>query len=140
MVYNGIVEVLLSYDPSIDYTVIDQYPLLLYPYTRMYTDTTSYYQVINNIYMAPPEGNSNINRSKSHYSINITSYLQSLLKKETVTERDNTWLMETASTVIDYYQGSSIYHFSPTTYPLALFQGTGTDAKPVIKLTYAILQ
>jgi len=133
-------EILLSYDPAIDYTIINQYPLLLYPYTHTYTDTTSNYQIIDNIYLAPPDGNTNINRSKFYYSINITYYLQSLLKKETVTEQDNTWLMETASTVIDSYSGTSIYHFSSDTYPLALFQGSSSDAKPILKLTYAVLK
>jgi hypothetical protein len=33
-----------------------------------------------------------------------------------------------------------IHHFSSSTYPLALFKGTATDAKPIIKITYAVLK
>ncbi|MDR2586244.1 MAG: DUF4270 domain-containing protein [Prevotellaceae bacterium] len=132
-------EVLIAYDPAIDYTKINQYPPLLYPFTRAYTDSTAYYRIIDNIYLSPPEGNVNINRSKYHYSLNITSYLQSLLKKEEVTERDNTWLMETTSTIIDDY-GTSMFHHSSSSYPLALLEGTSSDAKPILKLTYTVLK
>ncbi|MCL2727340.1 MAG: DUF4270 domain-containing protein [Bacteroidales bacterium] len=84
-------EILLSYDPVIDFRVIDQYPLQLYPFTRVQTDSTSYYNPIENIYA--PNSDGMINRSKFHYSMVITSYLQSLLKKAEVTEQDNAWLM-----------------------------------------------
>ena len=130
-------EVILSYDPNIDYTSIDQYPLMLYPYVRNHSDTTSYYLPINDVYAA--NANGSINRSKYQYSMNITSYLQSLLKKEQVTEQDNTWLMETANYEDPNY-GTISYLFSATTYPLATFKGTATDAKPVLKITYSVLK
>ena len=130
-------EIILSYDPGIDYSVINQYPPRLYPYTRKLTDTTAFYLPIDNIYM--PNADGTINRSKFHYSMNITSYLHSLLKKEEVTELDNTWLMET-KTYEDQQYGITVHHFSSDTYPLALFKGTATDAKPIIKITYTVLK
>ena len=130
-------EVVLSYDPNIDYTSIDQYPPLLYPYVRKHTDTTSFYLPVDNVYAANADGI--INRSKYQYSMNITSYLQSLLKKERVTEQDNAWLMETTHYEDPNY-GTISYLFNATTYPLATFKGTATDSKPILKITYSVLK
>jgi len=130
-------EILLSYDPATDFQVINQYPHQLYPFTREYTDSTSYYLPVSNLYAANSDGE--INRSKFHYSMVITTYLQSLLKKEEVTERDNAWLMETDYALIDEY-GNGVFRYSPYTYPLAIFKGTATSAKPIIKITYSILK
>ena len=132
-------EILLFYDTDTDYTIINQYPNRLYPYTYKYTDTTSYYLPVNNIYLTDSNPDGYINRSKYCYSMNVTSYLQSLLKKEEVTEEDNTWLMETTY-YTDEYSQKATYHFSAYTYPLAVFKGVATDAKPIIKITYAVLK
>ena len=130
-------EMVLYYDPDFDYKVIDRYPPIIYPYTRTFTDTTSYYLPVDNIRASNADGA--INRNKFNYSMNITSYLQSLLKKEEVTEKDNTWLMET-TTYEDEYSQTIIYHFSSYSYPLALFKGVDSDAKPILNLTYTVLK
>ena len=132
-------EILLYYDPDIDYTLINQYPKRLYPYTHTYTDTTSYYLPVNNVYLTDSNPDGYINRSKYCYSMNITSYLQSLLKKEEITEEDNTWLMETTY-FTDEYSQKQTFHFSSFTYPLAVFKGVSTDAKPIIKITFTVLK
>ena len=130
-------ELVLSYDSEVDYTEINKYPSALYPFTRRFTDSTSYYMPIDNIYTTSLLGA--INRSKSHYSMNITSYLQSLLKKEQVTERDNAWLME-PTTYSESTSGAMIYLYNSYSYPLAAFKGTATDTKPYLKITYSILK
>ena len=129
-------EMVLSYDPSLDYTIINKYPPVIYPYVRIFTDTTAFYLPVDNIYLSNSDGS--INRNNFNYSMNITSYLQSLLKKEEVTEKDNAWLMETTSYVDDYSQ--TTFHFSSYTYPQALFKGVASDAKPILKLTYTVLK
>jgi len=130
-------QMVLSYDGAIDYTVINQYPASLYPYTRKFTDTTSYYVPIDNFYASNSDGA--INRSKYLYSMNITSYLQSLLKKDEVTEQDNTWLME-STYYADETTGATYYFYNKYSYPLATYKGLATDAKPKLIITYSVLK
>ncbi|MCL2739329.1 MAG: DUF4270 domain-containing protein, partial [Bacteroidales bacterium] len=129
-------EVTLSYNPSIDYEIIDQYPTSLALCTRVRADTLAYYQLIGDSYFEFAGGI--INRSKFRYTFNITNYLQSLLKKNQVTEADNTWLME-VDAVEDMYSGRNLF-VNNYSYPRAVFEGTATDAKPVIKITYTVLK
>ena len=130
-------EMVFSYDSETDYTVIDQYPSVLYPFTRRYADSTSYFMPVENVYALHSDGN--INRSKSQYSMNITSYLQFLLMKASVTERDNAWLMETAR-YDDQTTQTQMYHYVSDSYPLATFKGTATESKPYLKITYSVLK
>ena len=130
-------EIVLSYDPTIDYTMINQYPSVLYPFTRRHTDSTSFYLPIDNVYASNADGI--INRSNYQYSMIITSFLQSLLKKEAITEQDNVWLMET----IEYYDDNTGYRtflYNTYSYPLATFKGVTSNAKPYLKITYSILK
>ena len=129
-------EIALSYNNSIDYETINQYPSTLALCTRNHTDSLAYYQFIEDTYYEYSGGT--INRSKFQYNFNITHYLQSLLKKDLVTVADNTWLMQ-VETVTDAYGSTSIF-INNHSYPLAIFEGTATDAKPVIKITYAVLK
>jgi hypothetical protein len=129
--------VVLSYSPSIDYETINRYPSPLALCTHARADTVAFYTFINDTYTESAGGN--INRSKFQYSFNITRYLQSLLKKEQVSVADNTWLMEVETVPTDSY-GSTAMVINTHSYPLAVFQGTATDSKPVLKISYAILK
>lgn len=129
-------EVVLSYSPSVHYEIVNQYPSTLALCTHTHLDSLAYYKFIDDTFFEYAGGA--INRSKFQYSFTITHYLQSLLKKDQVIPEDNTWLMQ-VETVEDVY-GSVTTYVNNHSYPLAVFEGTATDSKPIIKISYAVLK
>ena len=130
-------EIVFSYAPSIHYEVVNQYPSKLFLCTRVSADSLAYYKPIEDSFSEYAGGN--INRSKFWYTFNITRYLQTLLKSGQAQEKDNTWLLPIEATQ-NQMTGSWEYFIDNRSYPRATFEGTSTEFRPVVKITYAVLK
>ncbi|HRW95514.1 MAG TPA: hypothetical protein P5167_06685 [Bacteroidales bacterium] len=120
-----------------NYTLADNAPATLYPCKLMSNDSLMYYSPITDIYNENAGGS--MNRSHWHYSYEITSYLQKVLKSDTLDVKDNLWIMPVYS-VSSSTSGSSTYYVDNFTYHNTVLCGNLSDRPPYVRITYAVLQ
>lgn len=78
-----------------------------------------------------------MNRSHWQYTFEITSYLQEMLRQDTVTSRDNLWILPTYSVSTN---SGDTYYVDNFTYRNTLLNGSLSERPPYVRITYAILQ
>ncbi|MDD2290399.1 MAG: hypothetical protein PHT35_08025 [Bacteroidales bacterium] len=117
-----------------DYSMADRAPGYLYPSRLVSSDTLTFYSPLKEIYYDNSGGN--MNRTHWEYTFEITSYLQELLKKSTVTTRDNLWIMPTYSVSGN---SSDTWYVDNYTYRNTLLNGNMSDRPPFVRITYAVL-
>ncbi len=119
-----------------DYTMADNAPNMLYPCKLMSNDSLLYYSPVVDIYNQKAGGS--MNRSHWHYSFEITSYLQKVLKSDTLDAKDNLWIMPVYS-VTSSTSNSSTYYVDNFTYRNTVLCGNLSDRPPHVRITYAVL-
>jgi len=82
-----------------------------------------------------------IDRSNLNYTVNISQYLQKLIKRDasSITSDDDLWIMPTVS-LYNSYTSSTYYYADYLYYTQSQLNGTAYARHPVLKLTYAILK
>ena len=120
-----------------DYSMADNAPATLYPCKLISNDSLMYYSPVVDIYNENAGGS--MNRSHWHYSFEITSYLQEVLKSDTLDAKDNLWIMPVYS-VTSSTSSSSTYYVDNFTYRNTVLCGNLSDRPPYVRITYAVLQ
>ncbi|MFA5444677.1 MAG: DUF4270 family protein [Bacteroidales bacterium] len=119
-----------------DYTMADNAPAALYPCTLKSNDSLMYYSPIVDIYNENAGGS--MNRSHWHYTFEITSYLQKVLKSDSLDAKDNLWIMPVYS-VTSSTSSSNTYYVDNFTYRNTVLCGNLSDRPPYVRITYAVL-
>lgn len=134
-------ELIFPYEmPEDDYTVFDiEHPGSIYAFARMRSaDTADYYSPLSEVYKNENPGN--INRSLMEYSIDITSYMQSLLMadNENINESMDLWIapLKYKVNLLDEKQ----YEFDNYSYNKIVLNGPAAERKPSLTLTYALIE
>ncbi len=120
-----------------DYSMADNAPATLYPCKLISNDSLMYYSPVVDIYNENAGGS--MNRSHWYYSFEITSYLQEVLKSDTLDAKDNLWIMPVYS-VTSSTSSSSTYYVDNFTYRNTVLCGNLSDRPPYVRITYAVLQ
>ena len=127
------------FEYSGDMHQFDHYAASLYPCKRTIVDDTyPYYAPLEELGESSVESGT-IDRSLLVYKAGISFYLQDLLKKSSVTEEDDLWLMPTLS----YYNstmGTTYYYTDNVYYSQTRLNGTSAARHPVLELTYTVLK
>ncbi|MDD2537863.1 MAG: DUF4270 family protein [Bacteroidales bacterium] len=118
-----------------DYSEVNKAPGLLYPCRLRANDSLTYYTPLKDIYYQNSGGK--MNRSHWQYTFEITSYLQEMLRQDTVTSRDNLWILPTYSVSTN---SGDTYYVDNFTYRNTLLNGSLSERPPYVRITYAILQ
>ena len=132
-------EIILPYEFPSDYLTIGQYPTQLFLATRendkLYKGP--YYKLLPEISLVDDKGLNN--RSKFYYSMNITSYMQSVLKGKLTKKSDLQAYVVPAMSLTNSSTGETSYFFDNSAYSKGVFNGTSAIRKPVLRLSYIIL-
>ncbi len=118
-----------------DYSAVNNAPGQLYPCTLSPNDSLVVHRPLKEINQENHGGT--MNRTHWEYTYEITSYVQDLVKKSEITERDNLWILPTYSFTTN--QGE-IYQVDNFTYRNTVFNGNLSNRPPYIRITYAVLQ
>lgn len=133
-------ELEFPYEIPEDYTVFDkEHPESIYAFARIRSaDTADYYSPLAEVYKNENPGN--INRSLMKYSIDITSYMQSLLlaDPEIIDESMDLWIapLKYKVNIADERQ----YEFDNYSYNKIILNGPESERKPALILTYALIE
>ena len=114
--------------------MVDRAPGNLYPTHLVSNDTLTYFNPLKEIYYDNSGGT--MNRTHWEYTFEITSYLQELLKKGTITPRDNLWIMPT---YVVSGTSADTYYIDNATYRTMILNGNLSDRPPYVRITYAVL-
>jgi len=117
-----------------DYSTVDKAPGNLFPSRLVSNDTLTFYSPLNEIYYQNSGGT--MNRSRWEYTFEITTYLQDLLNKDTITSRDNLWIMPT---YVVSGTSADTYYIDNATYRTMILNGNLSDRPPYVRITYAVL-
>lgn len=118
----------------------DTWAANLYPCRRIHTNNILTYGPISEIYDTTLESG-DIDQSHLYYKSNVSTYLQSLIRKQAaeVTPEDDLWMMPTVSHV-DSYTSETYYYSDYFFYRQNILNGTDAERHPVLRLTYTVLQ
>jgi Domain of unknown function (DUF4270) len=132
-------EIILPYEFPADYLTIGQYPSQLFLATRETEDLYEgpYYRLLPEISLVDDKGLNN--RSKFYYSMNITSYLQSVLKGKLTKKNELEAYVVPAMSLTNSSTGETSYFFDNTAYSKGVFNGTAATRKPKLRISYAII-
>ncbi|MFA6769806.1 MAG: DUF4270 family protein [Bacteroidales bacterium] len=133
-------EIRLPFEYPIDYIELNYYPSQLFICTReslgsSVNKTIMYDPIADLSYLA---SNGSINRSLKYYSLDITSYLQKVLKGE-YTGRSLEGYIAPVFESSDYYTGATSYYIQTALYSKATLNGNGAANHPRLLLTYSIM-
>lgn len=122
-----------------DYQILSQFPQKIF-LTKRETPAASskkVYQPLTDIYMESADGG--INRSNLTYNMDVTTYLQSVIKGEYISDTDlHTWVSPIL-TQSNYYTGAVTYFVENVTYYKAKLNGAAMARSPKLTITYAVL-
>ncbi|MGI6293230.1 MAG: DUF4270 family protein [Bacteroidales bacterium] len=118
-----------------DYSQVNNAPTQLFPCTLTPNDTLVIHSPLREINQEEHGGS--MNRTHWEYTYDITSYIQDLVKKSELTEKDNLWILPTYSYTTT--QGE-VYQVDNFTYRNTIFNGNLSERPPYIRITYAVLQ
>ncbi|MDD4919177.1 MAG: DUF4270 family protein [Bacteroidales bacterium] len=117
-----------------DYSMVNRAPGNLYPSRLVSGDTLTLYSPLKEIYYDNSGGT--MNRTHWEYTFEITSYLQEILKKGTITPSDNLWIMPTYAVSGN---SSDTWYVDNYTYRNTILNGNLSDRPPYVRITYAVL-
>lgn len=123
-----------------DYRQFDYYAPTIYACTRSENSAGYlYYSPIDEIEDSSFESG-DIDRASLCYPVNISNYLQALLKSDpaSIDAGDDLWIMPTVTTY-NSYTGATYYYADTYYYTQSLLNGTSDARHPVLKLTFAVL-
>lgn len=129
-------EVRLPFEYPSNYLELDQFPTQVFFCTRSKKSAGIIYDPLSDL--SATTGNGNINRSLRYYSLDISSYLQKVIKGNQSPSNLQTYITPIYQTS-DYYTGNVYYHVQNYLYSKATLNGNTSDRKPKLVLTYAIL-
>lgn len=133
-------ELKFPYETPEDYTVFDiEHPESIYAFARIRSnDTADYYSPLAEVYKNENPGK--INRSLQEYSIDITSYMQSLISadSENLDESMDLWIapLKYKVNLLDEKQ----YEFDNYSYNKITLNGPAAERRPTLTLTYALIE
>lgn len=131
-------EVRLPFEYPEDYTRLNYYPSQVFLCTRRDSigRKTIIYEPIEDVsYYA---SNGSINRSLKYYSLDISTYLQKVLKGKYTGSSLQTYVAPIFESS-DYYSGATSYYIQTTLYSKAILNGNGALNHPKLVLTYTIM-
>lgn len=114
--------------------MVNRAPGNLYPSRLVSGDTLTLYSPLKEIYYDNSGGT--MNRTHWEYTFEITSYLQEILKKGTITPSDNLWIMPTYAVSGN---SSDTWYVDNYTYRNTILNGNLSDRPPYVRITYAVL-
>ncbi len=131
-------ELRLPYEQPEDYTRLLYYPSQLFLASRNKTEGSSliFYEPIDDLSYV--ESNGAINRSHKYYSLDISNYLQSLIKGDITDNKKEIYITPILQKT-DYYTGSTYYFIQNILYSKAILNGNSSDRRPKLVVTYATL-
>lgn len=139
-------ELIFPFEMPADYTQVDnEYPNMIYAFTNKRgtinanPDSLYRYEPLDDVYYLSNIGK--IDRSLKQYSLDITSYLQTLLKTD-ISDIDKSydlWIAPMTS-YTDSYTGNLSYNFNNMGYSKAVLNGPSAERKPKLKLTYGLMR
>lgn len=131
-------EVRLPFEYPEDYTRLNYYPSQVFLCTRIdsLSRKTIVYEPIDDVsYYA---SNGSINRSLKYYSLDISSYLQKVLRGNYTGSYLQTYVAPIFESS-DYYSGATYYYIQTTLYSKATLNGNGAVNHPKLILTYSVM-
>ncbi|MFA6334641.1 MAG: DUF4270 family protein [Bacteroidales bacterium] len=130
-------ELRLPYEFPNDYLTVEQFPSQVFLATKELSDTYDLplYQPVTDIYVQSTGFN---NRSFFYYSLNISSYLQKVLKGTFTGSSLNAWITPIAQQT-NSYTGDVTYYVDNMFYSKAKLNGNNDIRKPQIVITYAVM-
>lgn len=132
-------EIRLPFEYPQDYLELNYYPSQLFICTREGKDTIGsrvLYEPLEDLSYYTSNGS--INRSLKYYSLDISSYLQKVLKGK-YTGRALQGYVAPIFESSDYYTGAVYYYIQNTHYSKATLNGNGAVNRPRLILTYTVM-
>lgn len=134
-------ELVFPYEMPQDYEKFNmELPSAIYAFTNSpwATDSLRYYTILPEVYSVSNRGD--INRSLNEYSMDITDYMQDLLRLD-ISEIDSDmdlWIAPMKYKV--NLLNDRVYEFDNYNYNKILLNGPTADRKPTLSITYGILK
>lgn len=128
------------FDENTDYLKLNRFPKSLYPCVRsILSDSVIFYMPLDEVYNTSTS-QGYIDRSLSFYKPDITTYISNFIKKEDtkIDHYDNIWMIPIES-YSDSYSGTVYYNIAYDMYYKGILNGTTSDRRPKLKITYSIL-
>lgn len=131
-------ELRLPFEYPEDFTRLTYYPSQLFLASRNRTEGSSliFYEPIDDLRFV--ETNGAINRSLKYYSLDISSYIQSLIKDNLTANKKEIFITPILQKT-DYYSGTTYYFIQNILYSKAILNGNSSQRKPKLVITYATL-
>ena len=129
-------EVRLPFEYPSDYKELNYFPSQLFISTRRANSGRITYEPVEDVSFTTNNGY--INRSLRYYSLDISSYLQKVLKGNQESSYLQTYVTPIYQTS-DYYSGAVYYYLQNYLYSKATLNGNTAQRNPKLVLTYAVL-
>lgn len=117
----------------------DVFPSNLFACRHFVNDSTSYYEPLDDIFLAETESGG-ANFSLYYYKPDVATYIQEIIKRdpETIDSNDDLWIMPLISTT-NSSTSETMYYADTYYYSQCMLNGTSADRHPVLRITYAVL-
>ncbi len=134
-------ELVLPYEMPEDFSRFDlEHPASIYAFTSVpwATDSTKYLTMLPEL--SETENKGEINRSLSHYSMDITSYVQNLVNMDVqdIDASMDLWLAPL--TYRTNILNETHYEFDNYNYKKIILNGPSSERKPALTITYGLME